>query len=521
MAYTRFSYCLARKRFVFGFVAALILMAGPLAMAPRMTLAQDADQIVPRTETEYFAETGHNLSDPFLRPWQEAGGEGMLGIPLSEERYEEGAGGILQTFETMTLIYNPELAAPWDIQGQHLPQTIRREQAPSAAREKVTGCSSSSSCRFFPETGHTISSDIASFWEANGDLAILGMPVSESFRDPDDRDVTVQLFERAILEDHGSNEVKLRPIGRMQAEADGLIGADPAFLPTPPTAGTARLVHATDGLRMRSGPSLDDEILAVLPDSAEFVAVPDNDGDWIPGYADGYSGWVSADYLKDAPPLPKLDRDDWNPEVWQGAALSETNVRSGPTTESEIVRVLQFGEAVTVSKWVKGEEVFEGADMWAQISNNEYIYSRNVGRNAPVEPPPLPSDAPSSGRWIDVDLTQQLMTAFEGRDPLRTVSTTTGMAGWETPPGHYQILARVANETMTSGAIGAEQHYKLEDVLFTQYFSDRGHAIHFAWWRTPETIGRPGSHGCLNLLLDDAMFFWDWAEIGTPLYVHP
>jgi lipoprotein-anchoring transpeptidase ErfK/SrfK len=112
------------------------------------------------------------------------------------------------------------------------------------------------------------------------------------------------------------------------------------------------------------------------------------------------------------------------------------------------------------------------------------------------------------------------MTAYEGRTAVRTVPTTTGMAGWETPPGFYQVLSRVPNETMTSGQIGAEHFYKLEDVLFTQYFTDRGHAIHFAWWRTPETIGRPGSHGCLNLLLDDSEYFWNWATIGTPVYVH-
>ena len=58
------------------------------------------------------------------------------------------------------------------------------------------------------------------------------------------------------------------------------------------------------------------------------------------------------------------------------------------------------------------------------------------------------------------------------------------------------------------------------DVLFTQYFSARGHAIHYAWWRTAETIGRPGSHGCLHTLLDDARFLWDWATIGTPVLVH-
>jgi lipoprotein-anchoring transpeptidase ErfK/SrfK len=104
--------------------------------------------------------------------------------------------------------------------------------------------------------------------------------------------------------------------------------------------------------------------------------------------------------------------------------------------------------------------------------------------------------------------------------PVRTIEVTTGMAGWETPPGFYSIVHRVANETMTSGAIGAENHYRLDDVLFTQYFTDLGHALHFAWWRTKETIGRPGSHGCVNLLLDDARYFWDWAALGTPVYVH-
>jgi hypothetical protein len=278
-------------------------------------------------------------------------------------------------------------------------------------------------------------------------------------------------------------------------------------------------VKAEEGLRLRSGPSLDDEIIVVLPDNAEFITPTGSRGDWIPGYADGYAGWVSSDFLKDPPRLQTISTSDWNPSVWQGAALGETNVRAQPTTQSEIVDVLQYGDPITVSDWVKGEEVFEGADLWAQVGSGRFIYARNVGRNSPVLPPPLPDDAPRSGPWIDVHLTQQLMTAYDGRDPVRVAVTTTGMAGWETPPGFYAINTRVANETMTSGAIGAEHYYKLEDVLFTQYFTDRGHAIHFAWWRTPETIGRPGSHGCLNLLLDDARFFWDWAGIGLPVYI--
>jgi lipoprotein-anchoring transpeptidase ErfK/SrfK len=168
---------------------------------------------------------------------------------------------------------------------------------------------------------------------------------------------------------------------------------------------------------------------------------------------------------------------------------------------------------------VAGEEVFEGADLWAKLGEGRYAYARNVGRNAPVVPITPPPEAPTWGKWVDIHLTQQLMTAYDGFTPVRTIVVTTGMAGWETPPGLFYILHRVANETMTNDAIGAEHYYKLEDVLFTQYFTDFGHALHFAWWRTPETIGRPGSHGCINMLLDDSRFMWDWADIGTPILI--
>jgi hypothetical protein len=473
----------------------------------------------PAVESKYFPQSGHNLDGPFLRAWNDAGGEEVLGFPLSEDRFAEGT-GIVQTFQTVTLVYDPSLDAPWDLQSQHLPDSVRSGLAPVAARQKVAGCPvGHSSCQFFDQSGHTISGRIAAFWQAHGDLPIFGMPTTEPF-EQSGAGITLQVFERAVLEDHGEQKgVNVRQVAADLAEADSLF-SDPAFVPAPPSGGATQLVKAEEGLRLRGLPSTNAEIIAVLPDNAEFIAAPNESGNWIGGYTDGYSGWVSADYLKAPPALPKISVKDWDPSIWQGAALGETNIRRQPTTKSDVVDVLQYGDDLTVKAWVKGEEVFTGADLWAQVDDEKFVYGRNVGRNAPVEAPPLPSDAPSIGRWIDVHLTQQLMTAYEDRNVVRVTVTTTGMAGYETPTGFYNILTRVPNETMESGAIGAEHYYKLEDVLFTQYFTNLGHAIHFAWWRTPETIGRPGSHGCLNLLLDDSQFYWNWATFGTPVYVH-
>src|SRR5262249_7261245 len=222
-------------------------------------------------------------------PWTAAGGEKTLGRPLSEVRYDPDL-GLVQTFEGATLVYDPSLDPPWDVQGQHLPHDVLIRVAPAAARRKVSDCTSSSSCRFFSESGHTISGRIADFWSTYGEL-----PLSEPFQD-NERDASVQVFERAVLEDHGQNDVRLRPYGRLLAEANGLLG-DPAFQPAPPTGGTTKLVKAADGLRLRSGPSLDDDVIMVLPDNAEFISPAGSRGAWIPGYADGYAAWVSSHFL--------------------------------------------------------------------------------------------------------------------------------------------------------------------------------------------------------------------------------
>lgn len=481
------------------------------------TQIQPVSLTSPGAGSRYFAETGHNLAEPFRSRWEQAGGEAVLGAPLSEERYASGAGGVLQSFRNMVLLYDPSQAAPFDVRGDVLGKSTWAALGPAAARQPVTGCSIPA-CQFFPETSHTLQEPFASFWSSMGGAAIFGPPVTEAFEDSAADGQLVQVFENAVMQSD-DGVVSLRPMGEELAEQQGL-KTDPAFQPAPPTGGTSFLVQASDGLRLRGAPTADASMVALLPNNTEFIASADSTAEWAPGYANGLSGWVSAGYLSVRTSLPQLQVADWDLNIWQGATLEETNIRNEPSTAGKIVQTVDYGSPVTVSQWLKGEEVFEGANMWAKVGDGRFVYSRNVGRNAPVLPTPIPADAPTWGQWLDINLTQQLMTAYDGTNPLRTIVVTTGMAGWETPPGYYSILSRVANETMTSGAIGAESFYRLDDVLFTQYFTNYGHALHFAWWRTKETIGRPGSHGCINMLLDDSRFIWDWATIGTPVLIH-
>lgn len=465
---------------------------------------------------EYFAQTGHNLGVPFLKPWTEFGGIKTFGAPLSELRYVSDVNESHQTFEAMTFRYDPDQPESGRVLGLPLEKKVVETIADADARKKETKGSIGT---WVERTGFNVSGDIETFWKSSGGELLLGAPLSKAFLK---NGTTTQVFENAVIDRAANGTIGLRRLGTQWVK-DQKLEQQPAFVPNPPSFGETYLVSSPEGLRLRRGPSLEAEILVVLDDNASFIAVAGASGNWIPGYVDGYSGWVSGEYLTvPTAPGPNASASalaNWNVGVWTGHALGQTNVRSQPTTASSTVYEIEYDDIVNVVAWVRGEEVVENAFIWAQLDDGNYIYARNVGRYAPVAPIPVPDDAPWTGKWIDIQLTQQLAVAYEDRTPVRTIVVTTGMPGWETPTGLYWINARVENETMDSDAIGAEYFYKLENVLYTQYFTNRGHALHYAWWRTPETIGRPGSHGCINMLLEDSEFLWNWAGIGTPIYI--
>ena len=97
----------------------------------------------------------------------------------------------------------------------------------------------------------------------------------------------------------------------------------------------------------------------------------------------------------------------------------------------------------------------------------------------------MPDDAPLIGRWIDVNLTQQVVVAYEARTTARVARASTGRPGWETPPGAYVIQQRVASETM----IGAS--YYVPHVRWMQYFSSDGMALHENYWKALDECGVP------------------------------
>jgi len=138
-----------------------------------------------------------------------------------------------------------------------------------------------------------------------------------------------------------------------------------------------------------------------------------------------------------------------------------------------------------------------------------------------IAPAPLPASngappAPTTGKWIDIDIGDQRITAYQGATPLKSVLVSTGVAWHPTPIGHYAIYLKIAAQTMSGGS-GAD-YYNLPGVPWVMYFAG-ANAIHGTYWH--HNFGHPMSHGCVNLTIEDAKWFYDWAGIGTPVISHP
>jgi hypothetical protein len=213
-----------------------------------------------------------------------------------------------------------------------------------------------------------------------------------------------------------------------------------------------------------------------------------------------------------APPAAPTAQDP-EPVDAPGRVTETLNLRSEPRVADEtLIRTLQPNDAV----WVYEAVTTGDGDTWYRVGDGEYVHAAEV--RLPRTPPQY-----YSGRWIDADLQEPaLLTAYEDDRPVYSALVLFGRSATETAQGEHQILRRVENETMDSATLGIPRNspkgYYLEDVLYTQYFTDDGAAMHYNYWSS--NFGHPGTHGCLGLNLDDAKWFWDWASVGTLVNVH-
>ncbi len=113
-------------------------------------------------------------------------------------------------------------------------------------------------------------------------------------------------------------------------------------------------------------------------------------------------------------------------------------------------------------------------------------------------------------RRIEIDLSDQVLRAWDGKTIVYMMPVSTGKRSTPTPTGKYRVQTKLRSTRMRGDG------YDIANVPYTMYYHG-GYAIHGAPWR--KNFNVPGSHGCVNLSVKHARMLYRWAKVGTPVIV--
>ncbi len=225
----------ARSAAVVAVVALALGLATPVASA-RPT---DPNWAPPRTV--YIPETGQTIDRLFLDLWREWGGIYAWGNPITPEITEDD-GHVVQYYQYARFEYWPEGDADGNyvtlgaIGAELRPYLVPRVAAKTTAKGGRLGDAARGAViearawatvdpdeaganeptyRFIAETGHGVWGGFRAFWEATGEAAYIGNPLTEEYVVGD---TSYQVFERGKLAWRPGTDVWMEPIGTLLAE---------------------------------------------------------------------------------------------------------------------------------------------------------------------------------------------------------------------------------------------------------------------------------------------------------------
>jgi lipoprotein-anchoring transpeptidase ErfK/SrfK len=199
------------------------------------------------------------------------------------------------------------------------------------------------------------------------------------------------------------------------------------------------------------------------------------------------------------------------------------NVRSGPSTDFAKIGLLSPGaEARVIGRYGDWWQIDFAASpawvaSWVVTAFNVEVVPEVAAPPTPVPaspaeiPPPAEPWEIDEARWIDVDLSEQTLTAYENGVPVHTTLVSTGLPQTPTPTGQFRIWIKLLTDDM------AGEDYYIEDVPYVMYFY-QGYGLHGVTWHG--NFGHPMSHGCVNLPTEEAGWLFNWADVGTLVNIH-
>lgn len=111
---------------------------------------------------------------------------------------------------------------------------------------------------------------------------------------------------------------------------------------------------------------------------------------------------------------------------------------------------------------------------------------------------------------------------YEGKVIVASYAIAVGKAGWETPPGKYEIFSKEVNPVFKSFKTGKTIQPGRDNPLGVRwigFWTDGKTQLGFHGTNQPELIGQAVSHGCIRMRNKDVVALFEKVAIGTPVIV--
>lgn len=202
-------------------------------------------------------------------------------------------------------------------------------------------------------------------------------------------------------------------------------------------------------------------------------------------------------------------------------------VRRQPSTNSKTATVLRNGQVLEVEKIVetRGRIWYKVVfDEWMRyperIKGDWYVAGEFVRPLQAQEGDWEGEDPPEdeAQKRIVVDLSEQVLYAYNGENIFLETPVSTGLTAGLTPRGEFSVFYKTPSRYMQGPIPGiTDDEYDLPGVPWNLYFTRQGAVIHGAYWH--DNFGMNWSHGCVNLPPRVAEKLYRWAPEGTKVVV--
>lgn len=141
-------------------------------------------------------------------------------------------------------------------------------------------------------------------------------------------------------------------------------------------------------------------------------------------------------------------------------------------------------------------------------------------------------------KWIEVDLSEQKLRAWDGNVLFLETLVSTGLPRTPTPQGEFKIWIKLRATRMEGGE--GRYYYNLPNVPYVMFFENEnvpgwlGYGLHGTYWHND--FGTTHSHGCVNLptTIAEKLYYWttptldngknvvkaDEENLGTRVIIH-